>query len=144
MYNNKYSLGDQVHAHNTNSSIKEKRLISSPIKENGNTRKFFHVGNNDYNEKNYLILHIDKILDKKELNINLRFLTDTGIERIKQLKINFDKIIHIVDINQTFEGYKNIINKCGVVQVESYDHNINGSMITVNNENIAVDHLTGG
>ena len=143
-YNNKFNLGDQVHAHDTAWSIEKNKLVSNKIKENGNTRKFFHISNNYHKEKNYLILNIDKISDKKELNINLRFLTDKGFEQIKQLKINFEQPLYIKNINEIFENFEDIVYKCGVVQIESLDHNINGSMLSISKENIAVDHLTGG
>ena len=143
-YNNKLNIGDQVHSHDSNWIVRDDQILPIEINSNGNTRKFFHIDKSNNTQKDYLILNIDKIKNKKYINLTLRLITDLRIEKIKQLEINYTMPILVLQIDQIFKDIDRYVNKCAIIQIESFDHNINGSMLKMDNKNIAVDHLTGG
>ena len=145
IYNNKNNFGDQVHSHETNWNINGNNLVSSKVLANGNTRKFFYLNNFKENCYHFLSLNIDNIENIKEINLNLRLLTDTGIEKISQKKIGFESPHLLINVEKEFEFIKDLNYGSAIIQLESYDHNINGSFLYCSkDEVIAVDHLTGG
>jgi hypothetical protein len=144
-YNNSLSFGDQVHSHETKWEIKGSKFVSNETNPTGNTRKFFYL--NKYKEDcfHYLSLNIDKIKNKDFLRLNIRLLTDSGIEKLIQKKIHFNKPHLFIKIEEEFIDLKNLDYKNAIIQIESFDNNINGSFLYQNNNGtIAVDHLTGG
>ncbi len=145
LYNNAKNYGDSVHSHETNWTLSDSKLIPREVKSLGNTRKFFYL--NKYNQDctHYLSLNIDRIKNKKFLNLNIRLLIDNGVEQIFQRKVKFDKPHIILNLEEEFGILKNLNYKYAVVQIESFDHNVNGSLLYYNKDGtIAVDHLTGG
>ncbi len=145
LYNNAKNYGDSVHSHETNWILSDSKLIPREVKSLGNTRKFFYL--NKYNQDctHYLSLNIDRIKNKKFLNLNIRLLIDNGVEQIFQRKVKFDKPHIILNLEEEFGILKNLNYKYAVVQIESFDHNVNGSLLYYNKDGtIAVDHLTGG
>ena len=143
-YNHKTSLGDQVHAHDTNWTIKNKLLIPNEKKRSGNTRKFFYINNHKYDCNHYLVLNINKVENIETFNLNLRFLSDTGDEKINQIKINFKEPLLIINVEEEIKKFDRFCYKNAIIQIESLDDNINGSMIYISKNGLAADHLSGG
>mgnify|MGYP006184570103 CR=1 FL=1 len=137
------SLNKQTILHVWN--INGNNLVSSKVLANGNTRKFFYLNNFKENCYHFLSLNIDNIENIKEINLNLRLLTDTGIEKISQKKIGFESPHLLINVEKEFEFIKDLNYGSAIIQLESYDHNINGSFLYCSKDGVvAVDHLTGG
>lgn len=141
-YNVNNNYGDTVHSHQTNWNPKENNFIG-PIESNGNTRKFFFFSKTD-GTNNFLALNNYSLKNSKSINIKLHILTDNNEEFIVNKKIGCDKPCTILDLNEDLIFLKNKAFKNAIIQLESYDYNIDGSMLHINKDYIASDHLTGG
>ena len=145
-YNSKLNIGDQVHAHLSNWNC-ENSLQSKTISSRGSARKFLHVSSSHTNKYSYyLVLHIHKVKNFEKLNLKIRGFSDSGKEFINNYNIEVTEPIKIFDLKKEFNFLFDDMNKIGVIQIESYDDNFDGSLLYHDNDNdfISVDHLTGG
>lgn len=144
-YSNLSNYGDLVHSHETKWIVNDSKLVSQETDSAGNTRKFFYLNKYKENCFHYLSLNIDKIKNKNSINLNIRLLVDNGVEQLIQKKIDFTKPHLLLIMEEEFSILKNLDYKNAVIQIESFDNNINGSFLYCNQDGtIAVDHLTGG
>jgi hypothetical protein len=134
-------VADQVHMHECNWEIKDKKFFPIEIISKKNCRKFFIV-NNEQNYDNLIMLHVDKVFNKKFCNLKIRLLNKEK-EMIKNLQISSDQPIKIIDLNKINNDE---INSSYVVQIESYDYNFSASLISFceSEKILATDHFTGG
>ena len=141
-YNINNNYGDSVHSHQTNWNPKVDSFFQ-PVESNGNTRKFFFFGKTD--ETNYiLVLNNCSLKNSKSIDLKLHILTDNNEEFILNKKLESCKPCTIINLNEDLIFLKNKTFKNAIIQLESYDYNIDGSMLHVNKDYIASDHLTGG
>mgnify|MGYP001337536975 FL=1 len=96
--------------------------------------------------QNYLVIHLDKVKEKKNLKLNIRIYTDNMKEYLFPQELNGDEPTFIIELKKLFNGSKIDMNEHAVVQIESIDHNFDGLLMCLNSktEEIAIDHLSGG
>lgn len=144
-YNTINNSGDNVHAHESYWK-KDKSLFEPENREGISTaRKFFHFKNKD-DTTYYALIHISKKIKFISNKIKLRILLDNGEEYLKNIDVNFDKMIMDVNLGElfNFSSFGNFKN--GVIQLESLYDNMSASFLHYqkSNEHIIIDHFTGG
>tara|TARA_B100000575_G_C23135396_1_gene659469 strand:+ start:1990 stop:3477 length:1488 start_codon:yes stop_codon:yes gene_type:complete len=145
-YNSKLDIGDQVHAHLSNWDCGS-TLKANEISSRGSARKFLHVSSNHDNNYNYyLMIHAHKVKNISKPKVKVRAFSDSGREFINNYDLAVEEPIKIFDLKKEFGVFFNDIDKIGVIQMESYDDNFDGSLMyhDLDNDFISVDHLTGG
>jgi len=141
-YNLKDNYGDCVHSHQTTWDI-NKNHFPKKISSGGNTRKFFFISKK--NESNHILILNNALIENKEfINLYIRILTDNFEEHIIQKQLDAEIPCTIINIEKEILLLDNLNFQNAIIQLESYDHNVDGSMMYVNKNSIAIDHLTGG
>ena len=144
-YDSVTSPGDQTHSHECNWNIKENKIFVNNLKGNQRARKFFHIHKNINNCVNYLTIPTH-MTQNEQPAIKLRIITDKKYEYVKNIKLETNNPIHIINIENEFPEYSDNTSDCAVIQLESGEDNFNCDLIHLNNDidAVAVDHLTGG
>lgn len=142
-YNINNNYGDSVHSHETKWDI-SKNYFSTEISSDGNTRKFFLINKNKDQSNHFLVLNNVLIENKEFINLYIRILTDNYEEFVIKKKLENKTPCTIINLEKDILFLKDLKFENAIIQLESYEHNIDGSVICVNENAIAVDHLTGG
>lgn len=146
-YDTKSSCGDNVHCHISHLEIKENKVFLKEIDgDRKNARKFFHFSKINNENCYYLVIHVNKFKNINSNELKIRIFTDKNKEYLFTKQLNFKDPIQIFKIQELFDDKNIEISKSGIVQIESIEENYDGSFIRFNpkNDNIAVDHLSGG
>tara|TARA_Y200000002_G_scaffold338695_1_gene308222 strand:+ start:658 stop:2163 length:1506 start_codon:yes stop_codon:yes gene_type:complete len=145
-YDTKDNCGDSVHTMAHNLTIENDKIKQIEVKKSGNARKFMHFSKFNDDIENYLVIHLDKVKERKNLKLNIRIYTDKTKEYLFSYELNGDEPTFIIELKELFKGSKIDMNEHGVVQIESVDHNFDGLLLCLNSktDEIMIDHLTGG